>query len=111
MKNIKKIVKTRLDEIGKSAKWLAGQLEISETALQNIYRSNSTSLDTLEKLANILGIAQQDFFDSPNTMGAIELEKYGLSNKEVDLLLLKALKIVTEENERLKNNKTIPDEA
>jgi transcriptional regulator with XRE-family HTH domain len=110
MKNIKKIVKARLEEIEQTANWLADQLGISTTALQSMYRSNSTSLETLEKLANVLAIAPQEFFDTPRLVNE-GLAKYGLNREEADAILLQAVKIVTAENERLKNNQNVPHTA
>jgi hypothetical protein len=73
--------------------------------LQNIYSKNSTKPETLEKIAETLMLSPEVFFNT-QTLVNEELAKYGFNREDVDLLVLKALQIVTEDNERLKNNQT-----
>lgn len=62
MANLQKI-KSILKEKGLTVRYLANELGISEQGLQKLIRENSTKIETLEAIANILKVSISVFFD------------------------------------------------
>ncbi|WP_394990589.1 helix-turn-helix domain-containing protein, partial [Emticicia sp.] len=63
MKLIEDIVKKRILELKISSAKFSRQCGFQPTYLNKIYRLNSTSIDTLEKMAKVLGINVGNFFE------------------------------------------------
>ena len=68
MANLQKI-KSILKEKGLTIRYLAGELGISEQGLQKLIRENSTKIETLEAIANILEVSISIFFDKDTSTG------------------------------------------
>lgn len=68
MANLQKI-KSILKEKGLTIRYLAGELGISEQGLQKLIRENSTKIETLEAIANILEVSISVFFDNDTSTG------------------------------------------
>lgn len=66
MANLQKI-KSILKEKGLTIRYLAGELGISEQGLQKLIRENSTKIETLEAIANILEVSISVFFEGTST--------------------------------------------
>lgn len=57
------IIKDVLKEKGLTVRYLAGELGMSEQGLQKLIRENSTKIETLESIANILKVSTSIFFN------------------------------------------------
>ncbi len=111
------IIKDLADKKNISLKDLALQLGITPDGLQKIMKRNSTTTETVEKLAQILGVQAGIFFEGYNTanqlingngntasvFGNITAEEMSNKNKEIEHLkdLLAEKERVIEEKERL----------
>lgn len=111
------IIKDLADKKNISLKDLALQLGITPDGLQKIMKRNSTTTETVEKLAQIFGVQAGIFFEGYNTanqlitgngntasvFGNIAAEEMSNKNKEIEHLkdLLAEKERVIEEKERL----------
>ena len=108
MKAIKEIVKKRILEMGISSDEFSKRVGFTPQYLNKIYTKNSTTIDTLEKMAEVLGINVGDFFDSVAKVEEppadyivikkdelIELQKMALGNMKRELEVSKIIEMGT----------------
>lgn len=110
MKNLERVIKERLLELGLSQKKLCEELKIQPPALQKIFRENSTSIDTLERLATALKLSVSDFFEEKRILEEPRIGYITIAQEEYIELLRTAnrnlkdeLSEKTVQTERLKN--------
>lgn len=65
------LIKTFVLDKGITLKEFAQQLGMSEQGFHRILKENSTSIDTLEKIAQMLGVHPSVFFDAPTPAGSV----------------------------------------
>lgn len=93
---------------------LAEQCSITHQALNKIIRTNTTSIDTLEKIAAVLGVSVGYFFDECESNVAIKTEgDYSPASRDGDISVVvgnsvlaervKSLEALLAEKERLIN--------
>ncbi|MER0438959.1 helix-turn-helix transcriptional regulator [Emticicia sp. W12TSBA100-4] len=93
METLKEIISKRLKERSISAKKMCEDIEITEQALYSMYRNNSGSTKTLNKINEYLGLELSKSFSQGSAINLTEL------NNSVDSMLIEYLK---KENEFLK---------
>lgn len=110
-----KLIKSIAASKNISLKFIADNVGITPTGLSKIIRTNSTSMDTLTKIANILDVPVQTFIvdsEHPSLSGDITINNANGTNNAVggssvssgleELAVLRAEnKILKEHNERL----------
>jgi transcriptional regulator with XRE-family HTH domain len=107
MKNIEEVVRQACHEKKWTLREFCKRLEMEEPSIQKIFRKNSTTIQTLEKMAEVLGISTGDFFEN----GKVEEPPAGytlISNQELIDLQRMALNNVRKELEQSKNNSVVP---
>lgn len=76
---------------------LAEQCSITHQALNKIIRTNTTSIETLEKIATVLGVSVGYFFDECSSNVAIKTEgDYSPATKDGDISVVVGDSILAE---------------
>jgi transcriptional regulator with XRE-family HTH domain len=100
MKSIKEIVKKRILEMGISSEEFSIRSGFTPQYLNKIYTKNSTSIDTLENMAKVLGIDVGVFFDKDDSLQDTSKETKVI-NADYVQMMEKYIKVL-EENNKLK---------
>lgn len=65
-------IKQIADERGITFKWLAGQVGISQAAISSLIKENSTAVNTLLKISDVLDVPVTVFFDCKRDSEGVE---------------------------------------
>jgi transcriptional regulator with XRE-family HTH domain len=108
MKNIEEVVRQGCHEKKWTLREFCKRLEMEEPSIQKIFRKNSTTIQTLEKMAEVLEISVGDFFENPKKLEEAPAGYTVISNQELIDLQRLALGNMKKELEQSKNNQVVP---
>ena len=108
MKNIKEIVQKKIKEKGLSMNEFTELIGISRTAIYKLFSENSTSIETLEKISEVLGMSTSEFFESSKIIEEPLAGYTIIKNEELIELQKLALGNIRKELEQSKNIEVAP---
>lgn len=108
MKNIEEVVKDACHQKKWTIREFCKRLEMEEASIQKIFRKNSTTIQTLEKMAELLEISVADFFDTKRVLEEPQSGYTTIKNEELIELQRLALGNIKKELESSKNNSVVP---
>lgn len=109
MKNLKEIIQKKIKEKGLTMTQFTDLIGITRTAIYKLYNENSTSVETLEKIAEVLEMSVGDFFESKNIVEEPPVGYTTIKNEELIELQKMALGNLKKELEQTKNIENVSD--
>lgn len=111
MKNLKEIIQKKIKEKGLTMTQFTDLIGITRTAIYKLYNENSTSVETLEKIAEVLEMSVGDFFESKNIVEEPPVGYTTIKNEELIELQKMALGNLKKELEQTKNIENVSDKS
>ena len=107
MKSIKEIVQKRIKQNGLTMNEFTDLIGISRTAIYKLFDENSTSIATLEKIAEVLKMSVTEFFEDSMKIEDPQSGYTVIKNEELIELQKLALGNIKRELEQSKNIKDV----
>ncbi len=111
MKNLKEIIQKKIKEKGLTMTQFTDLIGITRTAIYKLYNENSTSVETLEKIAEVLEMSVGDFFESKNIVEEPQVGYTTIKNEELIELQKMALGNLKKELEQTKNIENVSNKS